>query len=38
MKSFGQLSEDLETRRQQLKQRQREQGDAFKKKGAATWG
>ena len=36
MKSFGQLSEDLETRRQELKQRQREQGARFKEKGADT--
>ena len=34
MKSFEQLSEDLATRRVELKQRQREQGKAFKAKGA----
>ena len=34
MKSFEQLSEDLATRRAELKQRQREQGAAFKSKGA----
>ena len=34
MKSFDQLSEDLATRRAELKQRQREQGAAFKAKGA----
>ena len=34
MKSFEQLSEDLATRRAELKQRQREQGAAFKAKGA----
>ena len=33
MKSFDQLSEDLATRRAELKQRQREQGAAFKAKG-----
>ena len=33
MKSFEQLSEDLATRRAELKQRQREQGAAFKSKG-----
>ena len=33
MKSFEQLSEDLATRRAELKQRQREQGAAFKAKG-----
>ena len=41
MKSFEQLSEDLATRRAELKQRQREQGAKFKAKsvervGAAT--
>ena len=36
MKSFGQLSEDLETRRQLLKQRQTDQAASFKQKGAAT--
>ena len=41
MKSFEQLSEDLATRRAELKQRQREQGAKFKQKsvervGAAT--
>ncbi len=34
MKSFEQLSEDIETRRAELKQKQREQGKAFKAKGA----
>ena len=34
MKSFGQLSEDLETRRQLLKQRQQQQVGGFKEKGA----
>ena len=34
MKSFEQLSEDLAPRRAELKQRQREQGKAFKSKGA----
>ncbi len=33
MKSFEQLSEDLATRRAELKQRQREQGAAFKQRG-----
>ena len=33
MKSFEQLSEDLATRRAELKQRQREQGKSFKAKG-----
>ena len=33
MKSFEQLSEDLATRRAELKQRQREQGAKFKAKG-----
>ncbi len=33
MKSFEQLSEDLATRRAELKQRQREQGARFKAKG-----
>ena len=34
MKSFDQLSEDLETRRQLLKQRQRDQASAYKEKSA----
>jgi len=38
MKSFEQLSEDLATRRAELKQRQREQGAAFKKKGVERVG
>ena len=38
MKSFEQLSEDLATRRAELKQRQREQGAAFKAKGAERVG
>ena len=38
MKSFEQLSEDLATRRAELKQRQREQGKAFKAKGAERVG
>jgi hypothetical protein len=38
MKSFEQLSEDLATRRAELKQRQREQGVKFKQKSAATAG
>ena len=38
MKSFEQLSEDLATRRAELKQRQREQGAAFKKKGVERAG
>ena len=36
MKSFGQLSEDLETRRAELKQRQQQQAAKFKEKGAAV--
>ena len=36
MKSFGEFSEDLETRRQLLKQRQTDQAASFKQKGAAT--
>ena len=35
MKSFETLSEDLATRRAELKQRQREQGSRFKQKSAA---
>jgi len=38
MKSFDQLSEDLATRRAELKQRQREQGAKFKQKGAERVG
>ena len=34
MKSFEQLSEDLATRRAELKARQRDQAAAFKAKGA----
>ena len=36
MKSFGTFSEDIETRRQLLKQKQREQASSFKEKGAAV--
>ena len=36
MKSFDEFSEDLETRRQLLKQRQTDQVASFKQKGAAT--
>ena len=36
MKSFANFSEDLETRRQLLKQKQREQLSSFKEKGAAV--
>ena len=36
MKSFGTFSEDIETRRQLLKQKQREQLASFKEKGAAV--
>ena len=36
MKSFANFSEDLETRRQLLKQKQREQASSFKEKGAAV--
>ena len=38
MKSFEQLSEDLATRRAELKQRQREQGAKFKAKGVERVG
>ena len=38
MKSFDQLSEDLATRRAELKQRQREQGARFKAKGVERSG
>ena len=38
MKSFEQLSEDLATRRAELKQRQREQGAKFKQKGVERVG
>ena len=38
MKSFDQLSEDLATRRAELKQRQREQGAKFKTKGVERVG
>ena len=36
MKSFDEFSEDLETRRQLLKQRQTDQVASFKQKGAAN--
>ena len=36
MKSFDEFSEDLETRRQLLKQRQTDQAASFKQKGAAN--
>ena len=36
MKSFDEFSEDLETRRQLLKQRQTDQAASFKEKGAAN--
>ncbi len=36
MKSFDEFSEDLETRRQLLKQRQADQAASFKEKGAAN--
>ena len=36
MKSFANFSEDLETRRQLLKQKQREQLASFKEKGSAV--
>ena len=36
MKSFEQLSEDIEARRAALKQRQREQGTSFKERGAGS--
>ena len=36
MKSFDEFSEDLETRRQLLKQRQTDQAASFQQKGAAT--
>ena len=36
MKSFEQLSEDIEARRAALKQRQREQGTSFKERSTAT--
>ena len=36
MKSFANFSEDLETRRQLLRQKQREQSASFKEKGAAV--
>ena len=36
MKSFDEFSEDLETRRQLLKQSQTDQAASFKQKGAAT--
>ena len=36
MKSFANFSEDLETRRQQLKLKQQQQAASFKEKGAAV--
>ena len=36
MKSFGTFSEDIETRRQLLKQKQKDQLASFKEKGAAV--
>jgi len=36
MKSYDEFSEDLETRRQLLKQRQTDQAASFKEKGAAS--
>ena len=36
MKSFSNFSEDIETRRQQLKQKQKDQLASFKEKGAAV--
>ena len=36
MKSFDEFSEDLEARRQLLKQRQTDQAASFKEKGAAN--
>ena len=36
MKSFGHFSEDLETRRQQLKLKQQQQAASFKEKGAGV--
>ena len=36
MKSFGHFSEDIETRRQLLKQKQREQAASVKEKGVAV--
>ena len=36
MKSFGQLSEDIEERRAAAKQRQKDQMSTFKMKGAAA--
>ena len=36
MKSFEQLSEDIEARRAALKQRQREQGTSFKERSTGT--
>ena len=34
MKTFGNFAEDLDTRRQELRQRQKEQLGRFKQKGA----
>ena len=36
MKSFGTFSEDIETRRQELRQKQQQQTASFKEKGAAV--
>ena len=36
MISFGTFSEDIETRRQQLKLKQQQQGASFKENGAAV--
>ena len=36
MKSFSNFSEDIETRRQELKQKQQQQAASFKEKGAAV--
>ena len=36
MKSFGTFSEDIETRRQELRQKQQQQAASFKEKGAAV--
>ena len=36
MKSFGTFSEDIETRRQELKLKQQQQGSSFKERGAAV--
>ena len=36
MKSFANFSEDIETRRQELRQKQQQQGASFKERGAAV--